>query len=169
MYIKGCFSCQQDRNTLRSTLHTQIPNFYQFTRLQSNQEPTYPAASYSFSKKSWFSGKWRPSHRKWLGTLSPQKWLPSWSMIDGKKQIHRSPKRNNHIFPEKIGSAKQNQSFPFWEAQSVHPGRLTWKLKMMVWFRWFSGFQGWVIFEVPAVHLPGCKQIQVFWWQNFPS
>ena len=62
---KRVFSCQQDRNTLRSTLQTQIPNFYQFTRLQSNQEPTYPATL--SPKNHGFSGKLRPGHGKWRG------------------------------------------------------------------------------------------------------
>ena len=66
-----------------------------------------------------------------------------------KKDIGIAPRNETPPkSPQKLGGSalsKRNQSFPFWEAQSVHPGRLTWKLKMMVWFRWFSGFQGRVI------------------------
>ena len=54
----------------------------------------------------------------------------------------------------------------------LHPGRLTWNLKMMVWFRWFSFSIGWLVgsilifrgvpmgtIENYSVILMGCKVI----------
>ena len=89
---KRVFSCQQDRNTLRSTLQTQIPNFYQFTRLQSNQEPTYPATL--SPKNHGFSGKLRPGHGKWRGAPCLPKVAPKLKDISLRETFpHKSAQK----------------------------------------------------------------------------
>ena len=64
----------------------------------------------------------------------------------------RQAHQRHRLGPEKLFAKHQNEE----STEDIHPERLTWNLKLMVWLMIF--LFNWVIFRF-HVHLPGCMGV----------